>query len=80
MDDKVAAIAGGIAAVALAGRGLRPVAKLAMRGAVAVADGSAGLRRELAQLYEEAKAEQRGAARSSPGGAVAASRSEAGAG
>ena len=75
MDDKMAAIAGGIAAVALAGRGLRPMAKLAMRGAVAVADGSAGLRRELGQLYEEAKAEQRGPVQ--PGGAVAASRSEA---
>ena len=75
MDDKMAAIAGGVAAVALAGRGLRPAAKLALRGVVAVADGSASLRREIGELYAEAKAEQRGTTRQ--GGAVSASSHDA---
>jgi len=60
MDEKVMAIVGAAAGLTLAGRGLRPVAKLAIRGALATADATSGMRRDLAQLYEEAKAEQRG--------------------
>lgn len=60
MDDKVLALIGAAAGVTLAGRGLRPVAKLAIRGVVAAADATEGARRELAGLYSEAKAEQRG--------------------
>lgn len=60
MDEKMFAFVGAAAGVALAGRGLRPVVKLAMRGVVAAADGTSAARRELGQLYAEAKAEQRG--------------------
>ena len=66
MDEKVLAVAGVVAGVTLAGRGLRPVAKLALRGVVAATDATNGARRELADLYAEAKAEQR----SGPGGAA----------
>lgn len=62
MDDKVMMLMGAAAGVTLAGRGLRPVAKLALRGAVAAADATDGARRGLGDLYAEAKAEQRGAA------------------
>jgi len=61
MDEKMFALVGAAAGVALAGRGLRPVVKVAMRGAIAVADATTGARRELGQVYAEAKAEQRGA-------------------
>ena len=60
MDDKMIALAGAVAGVTLAGRGLRPLAKLTIRGAVAAADATTGVRRELSDLYAEAKAEQRG--------------------
>ncbi len=60
MDDKVMAIVGSAAGLTLAGRGLRPVAKLAIRGALAAADATTGMRRDLTQLYEEAKAERGG--------------------
>jgi len=60
MDEKMLAVVGAVAGVTLAGRGLRPVAKLAMRGVVAAADATTGARRELAELYTEAKSEQRG--------------------
>ena len=59
MDQKTIALVGAVAGVTLAGRGLRPVAKLAMRGVVAAADATSGARRELSDLYAEAKAEQR---------------------
>lgn len=59
MDEKMFALVGAVAGVTVAGRGLRPVAKLAMRGVVAAADVTSGARREFAQLYAEAKAEQR---------------------
>ena len=61
MDDMVMALIGAAAGVTLAGRGLRPVAKLAMRSAVVAADATAGIGRELAVLYAEVRAEQRGA-------------------
>ena len=70
MDDKMLALVGAVAGVTLAGRGLRPVAKLAMRGVVAAADATSGARRELGELYAEAKAEQRGG--EVDGGAVSA--------
>jgi hypothetical protein len=60
MDEKMFALMGAAAGVALAGRGLRPAAKLAMRGVAAAADGTSAARRDLGQLYAEAKAEQRG--------------------
>lgn len=61
MDEKLVALAGLAAGLTLAGRSLRPVAKVAMRGVVAAADATTGARREVAGLYAEAKAEQRGA-------------------
>ena len=60
MDEKMFALVGAVAGVTVAGRGLRPIAKLAMRGVVAAADVTTGARREFAQMYAEAKAEQRG--------------------
>lgn len=60
MDEKMMALVGAVAGATVAGRGLRPVAKLAMRGVVAAADATAGARRGLTDLYDEAKSEQRG--------------------
>jgi hypothetical protein len=60
MDEKMFALAGAVAGATVAGRGLRPVAKLVLRGVVAAADATTGARRELSELYAEAKAEQRG--------------------
>ena len=60
MDEKMFALVGAVAGVTVAGRGLRPVAKLAMRGVVAATDATTGVRQGLADLYAEAKAEQRG--------------------
>ncbi len=61
MDDKVMLLMGAAAGATVAGRGLRPVAKLALRGMVAAADATEGARRGLVDLYAEARAEQRGA-------------------
>lgn len=61
MDEKLVALAGLAAGLTLAGRGLRPVAKVAIRGVVAAADATTGARRGVADLLAEAKAEQRGA-------------------
>lgn len=72
MDEKMMALAGAVAGVTVAGKGLRPVAKLVLRGVVAASDATTGARREVAGLYAEARAEQRG---SGPG-AGAASVSE----
>ncbi len=60
MDDKVMLLMGAAAGATVAGRGLRPVAKLAIRAMVAAADATAGARRGLGDLYAEARAEQRG--------------------
>lgn len=60
MDEKMIALAGAVAGVTVAGRGLRPLAKLTIRGVVAAVDVTTGVRRELGELYAEAKAEQRG--------------------
>ncbi len=59
MDDKVMLLMGAAAGATVAGRGLRPVAKLALRGMVAAADATEGARRGLGDLYAEARAEQR---------------------
>jgi hypothetical protein len=67
MEEK-AILIGAAAAVALRGRGLRSAVKLAMRGVVAAGGATAVARRELEQLYAEAK-EERSAA--SPPGAGA---------
>lgn len=62
MDEKIFALMGAAAGVALAGRSLRPIAKVAVRGVVVAADtANAGLN-GLAEIYSEVKAEQRGAA------------------
>jgi hypothetical protein len=63
MEER-AVLIGAAAAVALRGRGLRSAVKLAMRGVVAAGEATAVARRELEQLYAEAK-EERSAA--SPG-------------
>ncbi len=56
MEER-AVLIGAAAAVALRGRGLRSAVKLAMRGVVAAGEATAGARRELEQLYVEAKEE-----------------------
>jgi len=59
MDEKVAALVGAAAAVTVAGRGLRPVAKLAMKGVVAASEATRDARRGIVELYDEVKSEQR---------------------
>lgn len=59
MDEKVMLLMGAVAGATVAGRGLRPVAKLAIRGMVAAADATEGARRGIGDLYAEARAEQR---------------------
>lgn len=58
MDDKTAALIGGAAALTFAGRGLRPIAKLAMRGAVAASDATMDAGRGIAELYAEVRSER----------------------
>lgn len=58
MDEKMAVLLGAAAALTLAGRGLRPVAKLAMKGVVAAGDATMDARRGVVDLYEEAKRER----------------------
>lgn len=62
MDEKMVAVVGAVAGAAMAGRGLRPVAKLVMRGVVTAVDATTGAGREVAALYAEARAEQHGSA------------------
>ncbi len=57
MEER-AVLIGAVAAVTLRGRGLRSAVKLAMRGVVAANEATAGARRELEQLYAEAKEER----------------------
>ena len=59
MDEKTAALIGAAAALTFAGRGLRPVAKLAMKGVVAAGDLTTDARRGITDLYAEAKSERR---------------------
>ena len=58
MDEKVMAVVGAAAVVAVAGRGMRPLAKLAMRGVVAANEAMAAGRRGVQELYAEVKAER----------------------
>ncbi len=60
MDEKTIGLLGAAAAVAVAGRRVRPAAKLMMKGYIAVADMTASTRRDLARLYAEARDEYRG--------------------
>ncbi len=55
MDEKMAALVGAAAALTFAGRGLRPITKLAMKGVVAAGDLTTDARRGVADLYAEAK-------------------------
>ena len=59
MDEKTIGLLGAVAAVAVTGRGLRPTAKLMMKGCVALADATASTRRDLGRLYAEARDEYR---------------------
>ena len=58
MDEKVMAVVGAAAAVTVAGRGLRPIGKLMMRGVVAATDATAAGKRGVESLYNEVKAER----------------------
>ncbi len=59
MDEKMAALVGAAAALTFAGRGLRPITKLAMKGVVTAGDLTTDARRGIADLYAEAKSERR---------------------
>ncbi len=59
MDEKMAALVGAAAALTFTGRGLRPAAKLAMKGVVAAGDVTMDVRRGIVDLYAEAKSERR---------------------
>ena len=59
MDEKMAALVGAAAALTFAGRGLRPVAKLAMKGVFAAGDATMDARRGIVDLYAEVKSERR---------------------
>jgi hypothetical protein len=59
MDEKTVAIGGAVATVMLARNLLRPAAKLAVKGGLTVADATASTRRELSELYREARDEYR---------------------
>ena len=58
MDEKVLMVIGAAAAVTVAGRGVRPLAKVLMRGLVAANEATTAGRRGLEELYAEAKAER----------------------
>lgn len=58
MDEKIAALVGAAAALTFASRGLRPVAKLAMKAVVVAGDVTKDAGRGIADLYEEAKGER----------------------
>jgi predicted RNA-binding Zn ribbon-like protein len=62
MDEKVMAVIGAATAMTVAGRGLRPLAKVLMRGVVAASEATAAGRRSVQELYAEAKAERARAA------------------
>lgn len=56
MDEKVMAVVGAVATVA--GRGVRPLAKMVMRGVVAANEATAAGWRGLQELYSEVKTER----------------------
>ena len=59
MEEKMLGLAGGVAAAALLGRGMRPVAKTVMKGVVIAMEAASGTQDEVRELYREAQAEQR---------------------
>lgn len=58
MDEMAMAVVGAAAAVTVLGKGLRPMARLAMRGVVTVSDATSAGRRELQDLYTEVRTER----------------------
>ncbi len=58
MDDVAMVVVGAAAAATVLGKGLRPVAKLAMRGVVSVTEATSAGRRGLQDLYTEVKRER----------------------
>ena len=66
MDEKVAALVGAVAVVTIAGRAMRPVAKLGMRGVVAAGDMVAEAARGVADLYAEVRNDQQRPVSSAP--------------
>ncbi len=58
MDEMAIAVVGAAAAVTVLGKGMRPLAKLAMRGVVTATEATAAGRRGLQDLYTEVKSER----------------------
>jgi hypothetical protein len=58
MDDVAIAVVGAAAAVTVLGKGMRPLAKLAMRGVVTATELTSAGRRGLQDLHAEVKAER----------------------
>lgn len=58
MDEVAIAVVGAAAAVTVLGKGMRPLAKLAMRGVVTATEATAAGRRGLQDLYTEVKSER----------------------
>lgn len=58
MDEAAIAVVGAAAAVTVLGKGMRPLAKLAMRGVVTATEATSAGRRGLQDLYTEVKAER----------------------
>lgn len=58
MDEAVIAVVGGAAAVTVLGKGVRPLAKLAMRGVVTATEATSAGRRAVQDLYTEVKTER----------------------
>jgi len=79
MDEKTVAMGGAVATVVLARNLLRPAAKLAVKGGLTVADATASTRRELSELYREARDEYR-AGREAPVAESSPARRSKGAG
>lgn len=78
MDEKVMAVVGAAAAVTLVGRGLRPMAKIMMRGVVAATEATTAGRRGIQGLYDEVKAErEQGGTQAAPGATPEASAAPA---
>ncbi len=77
MDEVAIAVVGGAAAVTILGKGMRPLAKVAMRGVVTATEATSAGRRGLQELYREVKAErQQGSASTASAGAGQESQQE----
>lgn len=69
MDEVAIAVVGAAAAVTVLGKGMRPLAKLAMRGVVTATEATSAGRRGLQDLYTEVKTErEQRSARVAPAG------------